>query len=279
MRMVAFIYMLILCFQFSYAGVWVKYRSNYQTENSKEKIYGENYYKKNMYRSEMKVPVEDGGEKKKESVITIMRLDKKVIWTVIPEQKGYIEFTFDDMRKAYEQGKDLVPSGKELEVSNMSFKKIGEGEKIASFPTIKYQIKDKLYSGYVWLCEDKKLYEAIEFFKNMVSNIEETKIKGMPVYDAFVLKQNLESKEAKCEYEVVDVKNKEFSQDLFEIPKDYKLLDTKIWERYKNSFSVRSIMQMMVENMKEELKKQAQEKAKDEIEQGAKKAIKGLIKF
>jgi hypothetical protein len=106
-----------------------------------EKTTGKIYYKPDRFRMEMKVH---------EDMIVITRIDKKVMWNIMPEEKIYMEMPFDMKNK---------PRVEENFEGEIERKEVGR-ETIDGHPTIKYlityQSDNKKEQVYQWWATDIK---------------------------------------------------------------------------------------------------------------------------
>lgn len=87
-----------------------------------QKIYGKMYVKADRFRMEITKP---------QSMITITRMDKNIVWSIIPSEKMYIEMPFDPK---------TAPKTK---ISGEIDRKLVGSEKIDGHPTKKYLITYK----------------------------------------------------------------------------------------------------------------------------------------
>ncbi len=87
-----------------------------------QKTYGKMYAKVDRFRMEIIKP---------QSMITITRMDKKIVWSIIPSEKMYIEMSFDPK---------TAPKTK---ISGEIDRKLVGSEKIDGHPTKKYLITYK----------------------------------------------------------------------------------------------------------------------------------------
>jgi len=106
-----------------------------------EKTTGKIYYKPDRFRMEMKVH---------EDMIVITRIDKKVMWNIMPGEKIYMEMPFDMKNK---------PRVEEKFEGEIERKEVGR-ETIDGHPTIKYlityQSDNKKEQVYQWWAADIK---------------------------------------------------------------------------------------------------------------------------
>jgi outer membrane lipoprotein-sorting protein len=103
------------------------------------KTSGKIYFKKDKTRMDMESPQE---------MIAITRLDKKLIWNIMPKEKMYMEFPLK------QENKPLVQEKFEGEIER---KYIGD-ETIDGHPTkkylVKYKVKDNEQQVYQWMATD-----------------------------------------------------------------------------------------------------------------------------
>jgi hypothetical protein len=108
---------------------------------------GKAFFSKDRYRIDMESPQQGSGRAfGARSIIT--RIDKKVIWTIMPDRKMYMEKAYDDMKD-----RPIV----EKMAGEVERKQVGS-ETIDGHPTIKYLVTRKLGSGqhqvYSWWATD-----------------------------------------------------------------------------------------------------------------------------
>ncbi len=109
------------------------------TFKGEQQTKGKMYYKPDRFRMDMKVH---------EEMIVITRIDKKVVWNIMTEEKMYMEMPFDRKNK---------PKVEEKFAGEIDRKELGR-ETIDGHPTIKYLItytvdnkKDQVYQ---WMATD-----------------------------------------------------------------------------------------------------------------------------
>ncbi len=109
------------------------------TFKGEQQTKGKMYYKPDRFRMDMKVH---------EEMIVITRIDKKVVWNIMTEEKMYMEMPFDLKNK---------PKVEEKFAGEIDRKELGR-ETIDGHPTIKYLItytvdnkKDQVYQ---WMATD-----------------------------------------------------------------------------------------------------------------------------
>jgi len=106
-----------------------------------QKVAGKMYFKPDKFRMDMKT---------NEDMIMITRIDKKVIWNIMPKEKMYMELPFDLKNK---------PKVEEKYPGEIERKEVGR-ETIDGHPTTKYlityKIDDKKNQVYQWLATDIK---------------------------------------------------------------------------------------------------------------------------
>jgi hypothetical protein len=107
-----------------------------------QKVAGKMYFKPDKFRMDMKT---------NEDMIMITRIDKKVVWNIMKNQKSYMEMPFDLNNK---------PKVEEKFPGEIERKEVGR-ETIDGHPTTKYlityKIDDKKNQVYQWLATDIKL--------------------------------------------------------------------------------------------------------------------------
>jgi outer membrane lipoprotein-sorting protein len=122
-----------VCFAFEFSADTV------MTHKGGGKTTGKIYYKSDRFRMDMKAP---------EQMIMITRMDKKVIWNIMPAEKMYMELPFDL------KNRPMVDEKFEGEIER---KHIGN-ETIDGHPTKKYLITyksdNKKHQVYQWWATD-----------------------------------------------------------------------------------------------------------------------------
>lgn len=118
----------------------VDYSADREIVTAQGDLVGRVYHAGGKERAEMEM----GGMK----MITIIRPDRQLIWTLMPMQKMYQELDFDDE----------PPMGPQLSAAppqDMTISKVGS-EKVEGHDTTKYQLTlaDESASGFIWLTRD-----------------------------------------------------------------------------------------------------------------------------
>jgi len=235
-------------------------------------------------RLEMKLPAargESGGKKYRKAVI-ITRLDKKVMWMIMPEQKGFCEFTFKEIGERSKNEKMLVPISAQQALSpfKINFKRIKKGRKILGYKTEKYKFWNEKMSGYTWLTGDKRFSSAFKYTQNQmrVMNIPAAMSEGYPT-GKIPLKMRALIDEMKYEMDVKSVKIKRITSAVFKVPEGYTLLNKNEWNKYQRSFDVKDVLMRMKSRIKEEVENSAKESAEEAGKSAVKKTFKSLLGF
>lgn len=109
------------------------------TFKGEQRLEGKMYFKPDKFRMDMKTY---------EDMFIITRIDKKVVWNVMPEQRMYMEMPLDLTHK---------PKVEEKFEGEIERKEVGR-ETIDGHPTIKYLItfitENKREQAYQWLATD-----------------------------------------------------------------------------------------------------------------------------
>jgi len=109
------------------------------TFKGEQQTKGKMYYKPDRFRMDMKVH---------EKMIVITRIDKKVLWNIMTEEKMYMEMPFDLKNK---------PKVEEKFEGEIDRKEVGR-ETIDGHPTIKYlityKVDNKKDQVYQWMATD-----------------------------------------------------------------------------------------------------------------------------
>lgn len=245
----------------------VSYESSQKIGKEKNKSESTHYYSENALKIYSKIKYKDEkGEKKEQVSSTIIRNDKKTIWVLIPEQKGYCEFTFEDLKKYSKAGQSLFPD--DFSLKENKIEKTGEKKKIAGFEAQGYIWKKEKGEGKAWLTFDRKFDTAFSFYKKLAEN------SGVSAKsDSVALKSELKTENYTYETQARDVKFEKIAAEEFEIPSGYKKISNKVWESYRQNFDEK----MIINAMKEELKNKAREAAAEEGKEVLKKGLKGAL--
>ncbi len=109
------------------------------TFKGEHKAEGKMYYRTDKFRTDLKAPA---------GMIAITRIDKKVVWSLMPKEKMYMEIPFDLKNK---------PKVEEKFEGEIERKEVGK-ETIDGHPTkkylISYQIGNKKDQVYQWIASD-----------------------------------------------------------------------------------------------------------------------------
>jgi len=110
---------------------------------------GKVFFSKDKYRMDMEAP-RKGNDRDLGAMSMIVRMDKKVIWTIMPNKKMYME-------KAYDDTKDRPMVEQQKMVGEVERKLVGT-EMIDGHPTKKYLVMRQTGIGqhqvYSWLATD-----------------------------------------------------------------------------------------------------------------------------
>ncbi|MEK6528115.1 MAG: DUF4412 domain-containing protein [Nitrospirota bacterium] len=120
-----FIFLLALAVAFLFitsSSYAFEYSADTVITASGEKTYGKMYAKPDRFRMEITNP---------QSVITITRMDKKIVWNIMPSEKMYMEMPFDPK------------TAPKTEIRGEIDRKLVGSEKIDGHPTEKYLITYK----------------------------------------------------------------------------------------------------------------------------------------
>lgn len=255
-----------------HSGVTMTSRAETKYEGGSNKTSFTHYIEPEMARLQMQVNYqhpEKKGRSTQESVI-ITRLDKKVVWMLMPSRSGYCEFTFDELRKAMKSGSSLVPDS--AYPSGLKYRKTGKTKKIAGLPSDEYEFSGKDLNGRAWVSEDKKLKAASEFY---AAQAKAMGFSGASAAPGVLMGYEASSKGAAHDMAVKSVKSGDIAASLFDIPKGYKKVNSSEWKSYQQNFDRKMMMEEMKKQMKEAARNAAAEKGKDAL----KKGMKGMLGF
>ncbi|MBU2572946.1 MAG: DUF4412 domain-containing protein [Elusimicrobia bacterium] len=217
-------------------------------------------------------------EPRTQRATVILRLDKKVFWMIMPENKAYCEFTFEDFKKMQEEGKTPLTEGNPQSISgSFGYKRVKGAKKIIGYTAKKYNIWDDKYTGVSWAADIKKFGTIEKFGKNQAEAFKEYGILGVGEkhnVPGIVLEQKTKTEDGvSSEVKVKSIRIKKFSGDTFSLPEDFTEIDLQAWMKFKDSFNPGKIWS----KMKEEVKEQAKEEIKSQGRKAATSAVKGLL--
>jgi hypothetical protein len=232
---------LLVVFMFPIAALALDYSADIMNVEvigkEKETTKAKGYFSKDKWRSEAET---DEGEK----AITIFRLDKEVLWILMPEQKMYME--------------QKIPMEKFIEAASQAMKELEEEKKIKVYRKI---VGKEKISGI--LCNKHKI---------TVKDFSEKKTRTYTMYQWISVKhKELIMKTAFEGGSYTQLKNVKFKKQpasLFEIPKGYK------------KFTMDQMMRMDVEEG-EEVGEEVEEEVEEEdvVEEQIKEQIKEEFKM
>jgi GLPGLI family protein len=221
-------------------------------------IASQSYYMPHMFKS----TTADMGN------VTIVRLDKKMIYQIDSNQKTYSEMTFDEweaqmktmgakmdsqteelkkkmesmpeeQRKMMEQmmGDKMAPKSKDAKIDVV---KTGEGKKIAGYSCTKYSVtKDGKEALALWATKDLKGYDTMrKDMEDFTARLMTSDVQGMKSYaeavkkvDGFPMQTDMQGG---IKVEVTKVEQKNLAVSEFEVPAGYTKVKPKMMEE-KNS--------------------------------------------
>jgi hypothetical protein len=134
------VFILLIVFLFAGAVQAIEFSADsIITQKNGEKMTGKMYFKPDRFRMEIKVH---------EDMVMITRVDKKVVWNIMPKEKMYMEMPFDLKNK---------PKVDEKFEGEIERKQVG-AETIDGHPTkkylITYKIGNKTDQVYQWMATD-----------------------------------------------------------------------------------------------------------------------------
>jgi hypothetical protein len=258
------------------SGVTMKMEnvSDYKGESNRSSY--TTYIEPEYSRLEMSVDYRDP-EKKGTGVqksVIITRLDKKVVWTLMPEGKAYCEFTFDELRKAMNSGSGLVPDG--AMPAGFTYKKTSGSRKIAGFVSDEYAFSGKDLKGKAWITDDAKLKPASDFYLNQAKALGLSGGKGAT---GVLMGHEASAKESSHVMTVKSVSTGDIPADKFALPEGYKKVNTSAWNEYRKNFDRKMIMEQVKKRLAEEAKSRAKAAASEKGKDAVKKGLKGLVGF
>lgn len=258
------------------AGVTMKTESVSGYEGQTNKSSQVHYIEPEYSRIEMSVnyqhPEKKGRSTQKSVIIT--RLDKKVVWTLMPASNGYCEFTFDELRKAMNSGSSLVPDN--AVPAGFKYKKTSGSRKIAGFATDEYVFSGKGLEGKAWVAEDAKLKPAADFQRNQARALGLSGGKDAP---GVLMGYEASSKGSTHSMTVKSVRTGSIGSDKFALPEGYKKMNDSAWKNYQRNFDSRMIMEQVKKRLAEEGKARAKKAASEKGKDAVKKGLKGLMGF
>lgn len=166
----------------------------------------------------------DNGEQ-----IVIVRADKGVAWTIMPEKKAYMEMSLAELEKMASMGMAMMGDNASMK---MTFKKTGEEKKINDWNCYQVTGESQIMKQEMWLTEDLPFgkEQFYKFYKDMpemrkiaegLNNAED--IKGYPVYTE--TEMNMMGMKIQSSSELLKIRKEEISDDKFELPAGYKKME------------------------------------------------------
>lgn len=258
------------------AGVTMKMENSTDYKGESNKSSHVNYIEPDYSRLEMSVnyqhPEKKGRSTQKSVIIT--RLDKKVVWTLMPDSNGYCEFTFDELRKAMNSGSGMVPDS--AMPAGFTYKKTSGSRKIAGIASDEYVFSGKDLKGKAWLSDDAKLKPASDFYRGQARALGLSGGKGAP---GVLMGYESSSREATHEMTVKSVRTGDIPAEKFALPAGYKKMNPSVWNEYRKNFDTKMIMEQAKKRLAEEAKSRAKAAASEKGKDAVKKGLKGLVGF
>lgn len=258
------------------AGVTIKMDNVSDYKGQPGKSSHVSYIEPEYSRLEMSVSSQDPekkGPSTQKSVI-ITRLDKKVVWTIMPDSKAYCEFTFDELRKAMISGSGLVPDS--AVPAGFDYKKTSGARKIAGFEADEYAFSGRDLRGKSWVSGDARLKPASDFYVNQARALGFSGAKSAP---GVLLGYEASSKDSTHSMTVRSVKTGDIPAEKFALPEGYAKVNTSAWNEYRKNFDKKMIMEQVKKRLAEEAKSRAKEAASEKGKEALKKGLKGLTGF
>jgi len=176
--------------------------------------------------SENKVRIEQPGQ------VMLLLFDEKKVKTLMTKEKQYVVMSFEEMDKILNLSNMLMQATNQKEII---FKKTGEEKKINKW--IAYQVKSETETGSleIWLSESVKMdrtamiqmYQKMPGMSALVSSMEKSmEFPGFPVLTN--VEMEMMGMEIKTSIELIKAEKRDFSDELFEIPKGYKEIDNPL---------------------------------------------------
>lgn len=258
------------------AGVTMKMDNSSDYKGETNKSSHVNYIEPDYSRLEMSVsyqhPEKKGRSTQKSVIIT--RLDKKVVWTLMPSSNGYCEFTFDELRKAMNSGSGMVPDS--AMPAGFTYKKTSGSKKIAGFASDEYVFSGKDLKGRAWITDDAKLKPAADFYRNQARALGLSGGKAAP---GVLMGYEASGKDMKHEMTVKSVRTGDIPAEKFALPAGYKKMNSSAWNEYRKNFDTKMIMEQAKKRLAEEAKSRAKAAASEKGKDAVKKGLKGLVGF
>ncbi|PKM98507.1 MAG: hypothetical protein CVU79_02445 [Elusimicrobia bacterium HGW-Elusimicrobia-3] len=258
------------------AGVTMKMENVSDYEGQSNKSSYVNYIEPEYSRLEVAVNYQDPekkGRSTQKSVI-ITRLDKKMVWTLMPASNGYCEFTFDELRKAVDSGSGLVPDG--AAPAGFTYKKTSGSRKIAGFASDEYALSGKDLKGKAWISGDARLKPAADFYRGQVRALGLSGGKAVP---GVLMGHEASAKGSSHAMTVKSVKIGSIPAEKFALPAGYKKMNASAWNGYRRNFDTKMIMEQAKKRLAEEARGRAKKAASEKGRDAVKKGLKGLAGF
>ncbi|MDT8285481.1 MAG: DUF4412 domain-containing protein [Elusimicrobiales bacterium] len=258
------------------AGVTMRTETVSKYEGQTNKTSQVHYIEPEYSRLEMSVnyqhPAKKGRSTQKSVIIT--RLDKKVVWMLMPASNGYCEFTFDELRKAMKSGSSAVPDS--AVPAGYSYKKTSKSRKIAGFPSAEYVFSGKGLKGTAWVSEDPRLRPASLFYSGQAKALG---FSGGAAAPGVPMGYEAASKGAEHSMTVKSAGTGDIPAEKFALPKGYRKMKDSAWKDYQKNFDSKMIMEQVKKRVKEEAGSRAKEAASEKGKDAVKKGLKGLMGF
>lgn len=276
MKKFMFLFPALLAAAPAMAGVTMKMESVSRYDGQTHKNSQVHYIEPEYSRLEMAVnyqhPAKKGRSTQKSVIIT--RLDKKVVWMLMPSSSGYSEFTFDELRKAMKSGSSMVPDS--AVPAGYSYKKTSRSKKIAGFASDEYVFSGKGLKGKAWVSEDSRLRPASLFYSKQAQALG---FSGGAAAPGVLMGYEAASKGAEHSMTVKSARTGDIPAEKFALPKGYKKMKDSAWKDYQKNFDSKMIMEQVKERMKEEAGSRAKNAASEKGKDAVKKGLKGLMGF
>ncbi len=275
MRTIRLLLPLLLCAAPARAGVTMNSESVSRYEGGTNKTSQVHYIEPEYSRLEMSVNYQDPEKKGRgtQKSVVITRLDKKVVWMLMPASKGYCEFTFDELRKAMNSGSGPVPDG--AVPAGYSYKKTGGSRKIAGLDSDEYAFGGKGLNGKAWVTGAGNFRDASSFYA------AQAKALGFGSAPAPGMLMAYEASSEGTEHSMIvkSVRTGGIPAEKFALPAGYKKMNASAWQDYQKNFDRKMVMDRMKQKLKEEAKERAKKAASEKGKDAVKKGLKGLVGF
>jgi hypothetical protein len=164
--------------------------------------------------------------------IMLLLFDEKKVMTLITKEKQYIEMSFAEMDQLLNLSNMFMQGTNKQEIV---FEKTGLEQELKNWEAYQIKSKTKTQILEIWLSESVgidrtkliKMYEKMPGMSSLVSSMKKSmQFPGFPVLTK--VEMEVMGMEMKTTIELIKAEKKDFSEELFKIPADYKQIDNPL---------------------------------------------------